>query len=384
MPSPPLLNRTILSAIGLVASFGIALSLSIPLLALEMERWGLSSTISGLNAMVAGLGNVVIIPFVPKMAKRFGVRRVLATSLGIACLTIPLFWLWQNIALWFLLRFVFGAMVGVLFVLSEFWINASAPPEKRGLVMGIYATTLCAGFALGPAILSVTGTSGFLPYGVTAGIIALGFLPLAYVGEETPTTEGDAKRSILSFLLAAPSATLAALIFGAVETGAISHLAVHGVRLGFPEAQGALLISAFTLGNAVLQVPLGLLSDKMDRRVMLLALGAASTVFALLLAFFGTSFWMMVMILLPLGGISGALYTVGLAHLGSRFTGMDLASANAAFVMLYSVGLMAGPTALGYSMDKGGAYGLPLAIAALCGLYTLLVGLRHVFTQNKA
>jgi len=384
MAAAPLLNRTIISAIALVASFGIALSLSIPLFALEMERWGLSSTVSGLNAMVAGLGNVAIIPFVPKMARRFGVRAVLAVSLGVACLTLPLFWLWQNIVAWFLLRFLFGAMVGVLFVLSEFWINAAAPPERRGLVMGIYATTLCLGFALGPAILSIIGTSGFLPYIATSAIIALGFLPLAFVGGDTPDTDGEAKRSILSFLLAAPSATLAALIFGAIETGAISHLAVHGVRLGLPEAQGALLISAFTLGNALLQVPLGYLSDRLDRRVMLLALGAVSTLFALALAFYGTSFWMMVLILLPLGGISGALYTVGLAHLGSRFTGMDLASANAAFVMLYSVGLMAGPTALGYSMDKGGAYGLPLAIAALCALYTLLVGIRHVFTRRTA
>jgi len=377
-----LFTRPLIGAIALVTVFGVALSLSIPLLAIALERQGVSSTVSGLNVMMAGVANVMAVPFVPGLARRFGVRRLLAAAILVAASSMLLFWALPRLEIWFVLRFVFGAATGTIFVLSEFWINAAAPAARRGFVMGVYATALGIGFALGPTLLAVSGTSGLLPFALTAGLILLGIVPLVLAGSDVPDAHGSTRRTVLSFVLSAPSATLAALMFGAIETGAFSHLAVHGIRAGFSEQNAALLISAFTLGSALMQIPLGALSDRVDRRRMLLALGAIATVFAGLLPVFAGSFWALILVLLPLGGITGAFYTVGLAHLGSRYSGADLASANAAFVMLYSIGLMLGPVGIGWSMDQVPQLGLPLAIAGLCAAYTLLVGLRMFATRN--
>lgn len=366
-------TRVIAGAVLLVTLVGIALSVSNPLLALEMERWGVSTTIGGLTATLAGLGNVLAVPFVPLLAQRFGVRPVLAACLAIAAATFSAFWLFQGLWLWSALRFLLGSMIGVLFVLSEFWINAAADPAKRGRVMGYYSTALYLGFALGPALLGSIGTHGPQPYLATSMIVGLGIVPLMLVGVATPQVEGHASSGVMRYVRQAPTATFAALVFGIVETGVVTQLPLHGLRLGLSETQATMLLSAFTLGNVVFQLPLGFLSDAMDRRRLLLALAVISALMSAILPLIGAGFWPNAVVLFLLGGMSGALYTVGLAYLGARFGGIDLVSANAAFVMLYSVGLMIGPPLIGLGIDHGGTLGLPLICAVILTAYAFLV-----------
>jgi MFS family permease len=377
-------TQVIVAAIMLVTLVGVSLSTSGPLVALEMERWGTSSTIAGLTATLAGLGTVLMVPLVPALARRHGVHAVLAGGLIVSALALAAFPFLPDLLSWSVLRFLLGAGIGIVFTLSEFWINAAADPARRGLVMGAYATTLYLGFASGPALLTLFGTGGTLPYLVTAAIMLLGLIPLMLAGGATPVLEKPPSASVLRFVRATPTATFAALMFGAVETGIFVQLPVHNVRLGFSEREAALLLSAFTLGNVLFQLPLGWLSDRFDRRKVLLAIALASTLLAAALPLAASYFWRFAALLFVLGGVSGALYTIGLAHLGSRFSGTDLASANAAFVMLYSVGLMVGPPAIGLGMDAWGGYGLPAILVAMLGAYAGLVTIRILKTRSQA
>lgn len=252
MPSPATSQpRVILASILLITLVGVALAVANPLLSLEMERWGISSTVTGLTASAAGFGTVLAVPLVPRLARRLGVPSLLAASLLVAAFTTLLFPLWQNLGAWTALRFVLGCMIGIAFTLSEFWINAAADPARRGMVMGIYATALYAGFASGPLLLAWTGTAGLLPYAITAALILLGLVPLALAGSRAPRIDTPARHSVLRFLVAVPTATFGALTFGAAETAMIIQLPVHNVRLGHAERDAALLLSAFTLGNVL-------------------------------------------------------------------------------------------------------------------------------------
>ena len=165
--------RSLAAAIGSVAAVGVALSLSIPLLSLEMERMGVSNTGIGVNTAVAGLASILVIPFVPRLAARVGVLPLLWGSVVVGALSLLAFKALWSFAWWFPLRFVLSAALGVMFVLSEYWISAAAPPARRGLVMGVYATVLALGFAAGPAVLAAVGTSGWPAYGSGAALFAL-------------------------------------------------------------------------------------------------------------------------------------------------------------------------------------------------------------------
>jgi MFS family permease len=366
-------KASLTAAIACAAAVGVGLSLTIPLLSLEMERMGVSGRWIGANTAVAGVASLVVVPFVPRLAARFGVLPLLWASVALVTASLVAFRVLFGFAWWFPLRFVFSVGLGVLFVLSEYWINSAAPPARRGFVMGIYATVLALGFAAGPVILLLVGTSGWAPYLTGAGVFALAALPLALARGLSPDVEHGTGRSVASFLAAAPAATLAALVFGAVETGGFALLPVYALRLGFDADSAAILVSALAAGNVAFQIPLGLLSDRIDRRLVLLGAAAAGLIGAMLLPLLAGSPAALVAVLFAFGGLTGALYTVGLAHLGARFTGADLVSANAAFVLLYNVGLIVGPPVVGGSMDALPPHGFALALAGFCALYLAVV-----------
>lgn len=366
------------AAISCVACVGLGLSLSIPLLSLEMERMGISGAWIGVNTAVTGIASILTIPFVPRLASRIGLVRLIWTALATAAGCMLAFRAVHDFTWWFPIRFVFSAALGALFVLSEYWITEASPQGRRGLVMGVYATVLALGFAGGPLILTFLGSSGWRPYLCGAGLFALGGLPMLIAGGLSPGLGEGPRRSVFSFLRAAPVATLAALVFGAAETGGFALLPVYGLRIGLDEAAAAFLVSTVALGNVALQIPIGLVSDRVDRRRLLLAAALGGALGAVLIPLVATSAAFLFAVLLAWGGIIGALYPVGLAHLGARLRGGDLAPANAAFVMFYSAGSAGGPPLVGAGMDAIGPSGFAWVLAAMFAAYAVVVLLRMV------
>lgn len=361
------------AAIACVAVVGTGLGLSIPLLSLEMERMGASSVVIGLNTAVAGLAAILTVPFVPRLAAAVGVVRllILAITLGGLCLTA--FKVFPDIVLWFPLRFVFSTTMGVLFVLSEYWINDAAPNERRGLVMGVYATVLAIGFAIGPTLLTLLGTEGFAPYLAGSALFFVALTPLILARTLSPSLGHAEGGGITTYLRLAPLAVLAAALYGAVEAGAFAILPLYGLRIGLDAKVSAVLVSAVALGNVLFQIPVGLLADRIDRRLVLLGASLAGALGAALIPAASGSLPLLTALLFAWGGIAGTLYTVGLAHLGATLRGPDLAGANAAFVMLYNAGLMLGPPLIGGGMDLLAPQGFALALVILFAAYLVPV-----------
>ena len=355
---------------------GVGLSLSMALLAVRLAQAGYSARAIGLNPAAGGLATLAIATFVPRLARRLGVQTLLFMALFAAILSLGAFAAYENYWSWLVIRGVFGAALTVLFVLSEFWINTAAPPNRRGIILGLYTTSLAAGFAIGPTILAVTGTKGLAPFLAATALFVIAAVPVALVGGQAPQIEEQAKTSLWSFLTAAPSATLAALVYGAIETAAMGLLPVYALRNALSAETGALLVSLFALGNVIFQIPMGLLSDRYDRRRLLRINALTGLLGALALSFaLHANFILFATLLVVWGGVVGSLYAVGLAHLGSRYQGPELTGANATYIMLYSVGMLAGPPLLGVGLDLAPS-GLFLAIALLLAAYLGIVSWR--------
>ena len=375
--SQPLSDRERLgaraAAIACVAVVGTGLGLSIPLLSLEMERMGASSVVIGLNTAVAGLAAILTVPFVPRLAASVGVVRLLILAIALGGLCLTAFKVFPDIVLWFPLRFVFSTTMGVLFVLSEYWINDAAPNERRGLVMGVYATVLAIGFAIGPTLLTILGTEGYAPYLAGSALFFVALTPLILARNLSPSLGHAKGAGMMTYLRLAPLAVLAAALYGAVEAGAFAILPLYGLRIGLDAQVSAALVSAVALGNVLFQIPVGLLADRIDRRLVLLGASLAGALGAALIPTVSGSLPLLSALLFVWGGIAGTLYTVGLAHLGATLRGPDLAGANAAFVMLYNAGLMLGPPLIGGGMDLFAPQGFALALALLFAAYLVPV-----------
>jgi MFS family permease len=363
---------TLGAAILTITIVGIGMTLAIPLLSLRMVDAGYTAGVIGINSAVAGLTSIVCAPVVPLWARRFGTRRLLLAGLPAGALALIGFAATDNILVWLPLRFVFQVVLTTAFVLSEFWITAAAPEGRRGIVMGIYSTCLCAGFAAGPALLGLTGSAGMVPFAVGAALFLCATAPVAMAGSAAPAITGHASASAMTFVTLAPIATLAALLFGAVEAGGMALMPVYGLRNGHDYSEAAFLVSFFSLGNVAFQIPLGLLSDRVDRRKILLAVALMGCAGALAMPIVAHDFKRLALLLFVWGGVIGGCYPLGLAHLGSHFRGADLAGANAAFIMFYSLGMLVGPPYLGFAMDLA-PQGLTLAMALVFGLYAMVV-----------
>lgn len=375
---------SLIAALASITAVGIAIGLGLPLLSVIMEKRGIAPTLNGLNAAMAGLASMAAAPFTMKFAHRHGVAPTMLLAIAFAATSSLGFYYLTNFWLWFPLRIVFHGAITVLFILSEFWINASAPPNRRGFVLGVYGTVLSLGFASGPLLFSILGSEGLLPFAVGAGVILLSAIPIFLARNESPVLDEKPKRHFMRYVFLVPTATAAVFIFGAVEYGGLSLFPIFGTRAGFSESQAALLLTVMGIGNFIFQIPLGMLSDRVkDRRTILSALTLIGLVGALFLPMLVENWILMALVLLFWGGCVSGLYTVGLSHLGSRLQGADLAAANAAFVFSYAVGTVAGPQVIGAAMDVTGNDGFAWAIAGFFGLYVVLSLVRIVLKPKR-
>ncbi len=247
--------RSLAAAIATISAVGAAIGLGIPLLSVLLESRGYSASLIGANTAVAGLASIAAAPLAAPIAARLGVVKAILLMLLIGGGAFLGFHFLQPLWAWFALRVMLHFALTVLFVLSEYWINASAPPEKRGLVLGIYSTSLSLGFALGPWLFSKIGSTGGLPFYVGFAIIMVALIPVLVAWRDSPDFEEGEHVPFLPFIFAVPTATMAVFVFGAVETGGFALFPVFGTRVGYSEADAALLLTMIGLGNVLMQIP---------------------------------------------------------------------------------------------------------------------------------
>ncbi|ESR23594.1 MFS transporter [Lutibaculum baratangense] len=370
-------RRGIIAAIICISVVGFGLSLSGPLLSLLLESRGISSTMIGVNTAVAGFASLVTAPLVPRLVRRLGTKRLIYVALANGAVTFSLFPV-SDFWLWFPLRFLFTSSVTILFIVSEFWIATAAPEGRRGFVMGIYATVLSFGFAVGPGALAVFGSENPILFVLVPATFLAAALPVAFGRAVAPAVDRAQSFRFLALLFVAPSATLAALVFGAFEQTTFSLTALYGLRNGLGEGAAAMLISVVGIGNMLFQIPIGLAADRLNRTLALAVCALAGLIGALLLPFVVGSLWLVLPLVFIWGGLTGGLYTIGLTHLAARFSGADLAAANSLFVMLYSFGMLVGPISAGAAMDVWDPHGFAWVMASLFGLYMLVPFTRFV------
>jgi MFS family permease len=157
---------------------------------------------------------------------------------------------------------------------------------------------------------------------------------------------------------------------------------VHALSHGLSVPTMGLLLSAMAAGQVVLQIPIGILADFLDRRFVLLLCGLVGISGMVVLAIFPTSPLVLVPTFFIWGGIVVGFYTIGLTILGERYSGAALVSVNAAFASLYGVGALIGPSVTGATMDRWPDFGLPLVLGAICVLVLIPITFRWLQTPR--
>jgi MFS family permease len=367
----------LIGIIAAVSVFAVAQGLTYPLLSFILAEHGVSPTTIGLSAAMTPLGLIVSSAFVPRLARRFGSAKLVLYSVFVATITLALICIFQNVVVWFPLRFLLGATINPLFILSEAWMISLAASHQRGRAMGIYAATLSGGYALGPLTLAFVGSSGLAPFAIGLTAFMLCGLSLAAIRNRLPNPAGDGtEASVKGFAVQAPMLLVAVFLAAAFEQAYLSLFPPYGLAYALDEAQISALLSVLIVGNVLIQIPLGLAAERWRPRLVLIVISALTAIGCLLQpAVMGT------LLIWPLAFCLGALsygaYTVALVELGDRFSGPMLVAGNSAFALMWGIGSMAGPLGSGALMDATGIQALPLTFAVLLIVFVVVaVGAR--------
>lgn len=363
---PPLRWAALGGVTAALAMFGAAQGLSYPLFSLLMQKQGMSPAMIGLSAAMMPLGLIVSAPFVPYAVRLVGARPLaVGCSLAGALCFFAIGYL-QDWVAWFLIRFLVGVVINPLYILGEVWALSLATPSRRGRVMGVFNTLMGVGYASGPLVLTIVGTSGWTPFVVAiAGFVACAvMLRLLSAGLAGFEDDGQSVGGVVGFAALAPALLFAVLVSAANQQSTYSLLPVFGAGYGLPEAVLAAMLTALSLGNILLQIPLGLLAERFGGRAMIVFCAATTAVCALLLPMLVATplIWP---VLVVLGAVGYGVYTMALVELGNRFGGSALVAGNAAFALMWGVGGIVGPPSSGVAMQMLGTQGLPTVMVSL-------------------
>lgn len=364
---------------GVVAAatiFGLTYGLSAPLIAQSLALRGLGETLIGLNAALYAVGVLVVAAWLPSLAARVGMRAGTALALLLVALVLPGFAL-AAVWLWFPLRFLLGVGSEGVFVLTEAWVNRLSTERSRAKAIAAYTASLSLGFAVGPLILSAVGSEDAAAFWIGSACAIAATLLIVAPWIHAPSFDRDpSPAGLWTFARSAPVALAAAALNGALETAGLTFMPLYAVRLGWTAEGGNALISTLLIGAIVLQLPVGWLGDRYDRRKLVMLFAGAAA--------FGAAIWPLLLGVPPLayvllfawGGIFVGIYTLTVTAIGSRWSSGRLIGIYAAMSIAWGVGALLGPALTGVLMEHV-RDGLPWFAAASCASYALLVSARR-------
>ncbi len=369
--------RTSTIVIVTAGIFGLTVGLSAPLIALELAEAGYSESLIGANGAMYAVGVLLAAPYLPRLSHRLGFASLAKGALIASGGLFALFPLAPFLWIWFPLRAALGAVSETLFVVSETWLNQIADEANRGRLIAIYVTALSCGTAVGPAILALVGREQSLAFmiGAAIALVASVILVLGRPHAARPASEDTGNP--FRYLKLVPVAVASSALNAAVEAAGLSLLPLYAVRLGWPEHSATLLLTVLLVGSIVLQLPIGWLGDRMDRRPLLVVLAAISAIGALAWPFAFSHPWLAYPLLFIWGGTFVGIYTTTVAMLGDAHKGAELLGIYALLSIAWGVGALLGPLTGGIAME-GSPHGLPAFAAIACGGFALFTGLhRH-------
>lgn len=366
--------RTLSLGAILACAFGVGIAFGglAPLLSLVLENRGVDAWLIGLNSAMASVGIVLASYYSPRLIHKWGASRAMFGGTFVVFVAMGSLALFDELVLWFVLRFLLGLGLAMPWVITETWMNVVCKEESRGRVMALYTMLLAGGFALGSLVLTFVGASGALPFVLCALVFGASVLPIYLVRHHIPEFEDPASVRVSYLAKVAPTLFMAALIAGVLDTSVFSLLPVYGLRLGLGEETAVLLLTSFLLGNLVLQFPIGWCADRFGTRRALTGCALLSVAGPICAIFLFDSTNLLAAIFFIWGGASWSIYAIGLAMMGQRFRGGELAVANATFVMVFECANVVAPPTAGMAIELWEPHGLMAFLAAAAFIFLVV------------
>lgn len=335
------------------------------LLGLRGEYEGFSTFEMSLVMSAYFVGFLFASRVAPEMLRRVGHVRVFAALGSTISAVLILYPALTEPWAWILGRVVIGFCFCGVYITAESWLNDAANNENRGKALSLYMIVQMAGIILAQFLLVLGDVSGFILFIIPSVLVSLAFMPILLTVGVSPSFETSKNLSIRRLIEASPLACVGMFLLGSVFAAQFGMSAVYGARAGLSVAQISVMVSATYIAALVLQYPIGWLSDRMDRRILILGLSVAGGIGALLSFVFPGHYWLIVLSAAAVGGTSNPLYALLIAYANDYLDRSEMAGASGGLLFINGLGAVAGPLIVGWMMVNTGVEGFWAYIAVM-------------------
>ena len=307
----------------------------------------------------------------PMLLRRVGHVRVFAALASLVSAAFILFAAIVDPIAWLILRFIVGFCFSGIYVVAESWLNHSTSNETRGQALSLYLIVQMSGIVLGQLLLNLADPAGYELFVLITVLVSLSFAPILLSTSPAPIHDTATRMSIRELIKASPLACFGSLLLGGIFAVLFGMAPIYATERGLTIAQVSYFITAIYLGGLLFQYPIGFLSDRLDRRYLIVAVTAIGAVAAVAALFIGDSYVALLIIALVIGGTSNPLYSLLLAYANDYLETDQMPAASGGLLFINGFGAMSGPVVVGFVMEHYGIHWFFITIAVLMSMICL-------------
>ncbi|MFP4014536.1 MAG: MFS transporter [Chitinispirillaceae bacterium] len=345
------------------------------LLGIRAGLEGMSSVSIGFMMSSYYAGFVLGSLFLPRLISAVGHIRTYAALASMASAITLAYILAIFIPTWIIFRFMQGLCYSGMILVIESWLNGCTTRENRGQVLATYGVVFWGTSALSQTLLNVAPPSSFYLFGLISILLSVAMVPITLAPSRTPSAVLKERLKIRRLHHISPVGMMGVLISGIIIGAVWGMGPVFANNIGLNPKYISFFMTAIMAGTLISQWPLGRLSDKVDRRLVIVGSCSTAGVIGIVLAFQQSySFSLLAGLVLAFGGLSFPLYSLSVAHVNDWVHEEESVGTASTLILIQGIGSALGPVIAGAMMGMLGPQGLFFfvgGILLLLGFYGL-------------
>ena len=369
---PASFGAALASSWAILLGFGILMlgdGLQGTMLSVRADLEGFSATLTGLVMSTFYLGFLLGSIMTPRITIKVGHIRVFAAYAALSSAAILVHALIVTVPVWIAMRLISGFCFAGLYIVAESWLNDRASNESRGKLLSLYMVVTYIGVGVGQLLLNLADPLDFELFILVSILISIAVVPLLLSAGLPPTFHDSVRISLPQLFRLTPLGIVSMFAVGMVTATFFALGPVYAQRIGLSIRDTSYFMTAAVVGTVLLQGPIGALSDRFDRRVVLTLttlLTAAAALACIPAEQISTQALFLAIALF--GGLAFPLYSVCIAYTNDHLDPNQMIAASGALVLVGGLGAIVGPLLFAVIMDRFGDHTLFWSIALVHGL----------------
>ena len=367
---------------------------------LQMQLMGIRSVLEDFSVFTTGIfmsgyyvGYFIGSRTTPNFVSKVGHIRVFAAFASLASLSALVAVVYVNPFMWTISRFITGISLVSCYVVTESWLNDRATNKNRGQLLSAYMMVIYFGLAVGMLLLNLNEPQDYEPFILVSVLLSIALVPILLTKRPAPKFKKIETISIKELYKISPLGTFSSFMTGVIHAAFFSLISVYATLAKLTLLETSVLLFIATIAGVMGQGPIGYLSDKYDRRriIILTTLGSSGLALSSILTandplqniYYMNEFGFRKIIFFLAVGLYSSLclplFSLNLAHTNDFVPKSKFVAAGGGLQLIFGVGAISGPILCSLFMSWFGLNGffvfliLTHALIGGFGLYRMRV-----------